>query len=239
MRHSISLGLCALLLASPVGASAQEAPRSEAATSAENSVIVVTGNDEGYRLASKELRAAAKAFGKYRQRYAPEGRLLIEVKLEDEGSLSGLELWLDSDDQTIELPLDAQGRFELPILAKGKWRLATSRGAIALRLRPWVYSPGSTFGDWRLGDLHLQCRVAWAIGRQSTSVLIKGLFDVAGGCRSRSVAIMFSMGRPISSASISDDDKNDDLEFEAPDLLRLPTYLRDYSNEARVLVDFE
>lgn len=200
--------------------------------------IVIVGPSKSYKLTGKELLAAQTAFVKYRPHYAPQGELLFEVFPRKAGaSLDGLNLRLTDGMTTVPLPLDGEHRFRLPALDGKDWRIVSGRRDFPLGIRAWVYSPSSHFGSWRFGDLQLQCRVAWAIAKQSASVVTSSLFDMVGACSSSKIAIYQDMSRAISSAEISEGNRRSALQIWET-RLRLPTYLKTYGQEARIEVAF-
>ncbi len=201
--------------------------------------IVIVGATKEYRLTAKQLRAAVRAFDKSRPAFAPQSRLWFEVSVAKGGSLEGVELALVNGITRVPLTIGPDRRFIFPVLDGDDWRLVSTKPGVPLRIRPWVVSPGTTINDIRLGDLSVQCRVGWAIARQSTSFIVEGMFDVLGGCSSSRLGIYWDFARPIASATIEEGDKRAPIAILQGNKLRLPTYLKDYTSEARVRIAFQ
>lgn len=166
--------------------------------------IVVTGmGNRGYRLTADQLRDAVRAFNHNRNEFAPEARLLWQVR--PASSAEGLNIWLvHRNGERVEIELDAQGRFALPndrIAEEDGWRLQTNAGRRQIRIRPETFSPGSSEAQWRMGDARLLCRVFWAFANNDFSLFERAAFGAFGGCGSRRVQIWFSSENPIASAT--------------------------------------
>ncbi|WP_420606900.1 hypothetical protein [Novosphingopyxis sp.] len=156
----------------------------------------------------------------------------------DDGSSSAIELTLEGHGEAVPVTIGADGRFALPMFDDDDWEVTSNRPEKAFYIRARVLSPGSREGDWRLGDLQLQCRVSWQLARHESNFAIGALFDAIGGCTSSSIAIYEQLDHPIEAANITEDDKSAALSYSPQFGLRLPTYLKGYSNEARVTVSF-
>lgn len=203
--------------------------------------VVVIASSREVPLTVRELRAAVSAFHKHRPRYAPSSSLWFEVMPRHLGQpVDDVELQLVNGAKRIALQIGANRRFQLPPIAGDGWRLVSVGRRIPLKIRPWVISPRTQFGDFRLGDLQLQCRVVWAIEKQSASFVVAGLFEAAGGCSSSRIAIYQDLGRPIESAFVEEGASRARISTSRLGTgLRLPTHLKSYGSEARVRVTFQ
>ena len=225
MNELAKMGIgAALALTAAQPAAAQDL--SPAAEEQAESTIVVSAAGRTYRARGGEFRSAQRAFRRYRDEYAPEAELILQLSSPDVPveQLRGLDLWLTSDDERIPLPLDERMRFTLPDLQADDWAITTRTRGLRLQVTPWVLSPGSEIGDWRFGDLLLQCRVAVAVMKHSMNFLQSGMFAIAGGCGSRRAAIWQGMPFAIVDAYIAHEDEQMTMERHRF-AFRLPGYL--------------
>ncbi len=173
--------------------------------------IVVVGDNGGqFRLTGDALRDALQAFVTHRSAFAPAARLRFSVKAAGNPTLDGVQVYLrdrrrlrDGTRAILDLPLDGDGRFELPAdaLSLGNWDLRVAGAGGGIRIQPLVLSPGSSIADRRFGDMRLQCRVSIAFARLSLPVRM--LAGAVGPCGSSSVALYTSVPQEISSVSIT------------------------------------
>ena len=199
--------------------------------------VVIIGGREPANIGVDRFRDALKAFTKYRERYGPEATLFFTLEPADAGDTRPIRLTLEGHGQFLPVTVDERKRFVLPPLSDDDWRLVSDRPEAAFRISALVLSPTSTVGDWRLGDLQLQCRVMWQLaqGEGVGQVLLAGLFDAAGGCASSRIAFYYRLPSPIVSARIAEGARSDAVPV-ARQSIRLPLYRKDYGNEARVTV---
>lgn len=201
--------------------------------------IVVTGSSRDYKLTSKEFAAALKAFRKYRPSFAPDSTLWFEVSARTgDPSLDGVQLALTDGRTRLPLAMGADHRIRIPEVAGEGWRLVHAGRPAPIRIRPWVVSPRTDPGNLRLGDLQVQCRVGWAIARQSTAFVVAGMFDMIGGCASAKIALYQELGRPIASAALIEGGRQALVPIWHDTALRMPTYLKGYTTEARLRVTY-
>ena len=229
----------ALFVVLPVSFPAMAQEATPADSDEAETTIVVTAAGRTFNARGGEFRAAQRAFRQYRQRYAPQAELILQLSSPDVPAeqLRDLDLWLTSDDQRIRLPIDERMRFTLPELNDDDWEITTRRRGLRLQVSPWVLSPGSEIGDWRFGDLLLQCRVALAVMKRSMNLLERGMFDIAGGCGTRRTAIWQGVPAAITTAYIDDTGRRIPMEHHTR-AFRLPAYMEDdIGLEARARLD--
>lgn len=201
--------------------------------------IVVTGSSRDYRLTGKEFAAALKAFRKFRPSFAPESALWFEVAARGgDPALAGVQLALTDGQTRVPLAMGADHRIRIPETVGENWRLVHVGRPAPIRIRPWVVSPGTAPTSLRLGDLQVQCRVGWAIARQSASFATAGMFDMIGGCGSAKIALYQELSRPIASATLVEGSKQAPVPIWRETRLRMPTYLKGYTPEARVRITY-
>ena len=229
----LPLLLAAAQTADPVAVAADPPPVAEK----DPNEIVIIGGRNPARIGVDRFRDAQKAFAKYRERYAPEATLFFKLEPAKAGDERPIRLTLEGRGRSVPVTADAQGRFVLPAFTDDDWRLVSDRPEAAFRISALVLSPTSRVGDWRLGDLQLQCRVSWQLIRSEENLLVAGLFDAAGGCTSSRIGIYYRLPAPIVSARIAEGARSEAVPV-ARQSIRLPTYRKEYGNEARVTVMF-
>lgn len=198
--------------------------------------IVVTGFNKPYKLDGKQLATAARVFTKYRPVYAPQGRLLFEVRRKSGADLKGLRLSLRSKTSDMPLVLDAQSRFVLPAVVDKNWQLVANRGSGSLKIYPIVLSPGTSASDRRLGDMRLQCEVMWsAFVRPELPLLMRGAAAAFNACRRSDFAFFQDVEQPIKAASITADSAVTPVRLGSNgSSFRYPGYDKRLPNDARV-----
>lgn len=230
--------VCAMPVAAQVDGGAALAIDAEAEGS--DDIVVVGDNGGAYRLTGDSLRDAARAYSEHRATFAPDASLYFAVEAGDGGTLDGLSLYLrarqrgaDGSRAIVDLPIDAQGRFVLPleIAASGDWDLRANRSRGGIRIRPLVLSPGSEIADRRFGDMRLQCRVSIAFARLSLPIRL--LAGAVGPCSSRRVRLFTRAPRPLTAVTITGHAEPIDVR---PDGLSYHVPLQDENigNEARL-----
>jgi hypothetical protein len=183
----------------------------------ETSDIVVIGSSSNFKLSGKSLKNMVEAFSNGRQEFAPDSRLIFRVQSTNGTALNDVSLSLQINEEMIDLVVDKDGLFSLPLL-NGKPRnikLISNRSKTAIQIKPLVYSSTFTPYSRRMGDLRLECRVLWAGYKSSISIFLQAGFGVAGGCNSSDIGIYFSAPAPLKSIMI------DNLNYDRPGTLRL------------------
>jgi hypothetical protein len=225
-------GTLALVLIA--GASALPARAQEPEAVAASDEIVVTG----VRLSELDLsrlRRAQLAFAKHRAAYAPASSLLFQLRPAAGVALDGLTLTLEGAGRSTPIAIDAGGRFALPELPAGDWRLLHNRGKGRIAVRALVFSPGASEADRPLGDLRLQCRVGWELKRSEYSFVKRSAFGVAGGCDSTRIAFFFVAPAPLEAATVAAAGGPRDLPVRADrSAYRAPLGDKALANAARV-----
>ena len=196
--------------------------------------IVVTGVRDS-TIDLKRLLKAEAVFRAGRPTYAPSGTLRFQLRPTDGLVVEGIKLTLRRGDESISLPVDAEGRFTLPPMSLSGWELYHNRGKRSVFIRALVLSPGTDESNRLLGDLRLQCRVGWELTKEKFAFFVRSAFAVAGGCSSSRIAFYNVVLRPVAGARISDGVKNDTLPIgRNQSSYRAPLADRKWSNSARV-----
>lgn len=168
--------------------------------------ISVSGSNRPLRIEGEALAAAERVFARDRARFAPKARLLWQVSLDGDESLAPLVLGLIGSARQVALGPDAAGRFALPERADGeRWRmLVGNRSRTVLSVLPAVVSPGFEGAARRLGDLRLECRVAWALLADDPAWTARKLPRSPESCGRGDVTVGFRAPWPLARASLSD-----------------------------------
>jgi hypothetical protein len=199
--------------------------------------IEVVASRKTYRLTAKQLRDAVETFQRDRSLYAPRASLAFESQERVE-SARALHLRLvRANGEVIELKPNSAGRFTLPTLdfKRGEWELRANKVAGAIRLRAITLSPDASETDRRLGDLRLNCRVMMAIVRHEMSLGEKAMLGLMGdACKSSRISLFVTTESAIATSYLAEGSRRAEVTL-SPDRrsFRLPTYRKDFSNEAR------
>ena len=233
------LAWAAMLAAAPVAATVPDMDVTVApGTDPTNEDIIVTGMGEnGYRLTADQLRDAVRAFERGRAEFAPQARLMWEVR--PSTAAQNLSLRLTNGQDNVDVAISPQGSFVLPhdLVMRGGYRLASNVSRGQLRIRPAVYSPGADETNLRMGDVRLTCRVFWAFQNNELGFLTRVGFSAIGGCSSRRIGIYWGVERDIADVAI--DGYADPIDIRANRrAFRLPLHIRALENDARVRVQF-
>lgn len=205
MKHRLAhffTGLASVSLAMfpPMPAHASFQEEVPAAASDE---IVVTGAREG-TLDLERLLDASSAFRINRAAFAPASILMFQLRTGAGSPTNDIKLAFRSEDRSIPVMIDADGRFTLSELPSGRWELVHNLGKRVVSVRPLVLSPGATEFNRPLGDLRLQCRVSWEIRKKRYSFISRAGFGALGGCSSKRFAFFTTTPRPIATARAID-----------------------------------
>lgn len=129
--------------------------------------------------------AAMRAFDESHH-YAPGASLLFSARNHD-GKFDGLHISITGEQVWIPVPLDADGRFTLPLrqdaLDDKAFVQANQRNG-EVNWGTVIRTPGLPDGTLRLGDLRLACRVNYALSREQTSLWVVAIARLVGGCNS-------------------------------------------------------
>lgn len=114
-----------------------------------------------------------------------------------------MKLELVSPTRAVPVRLDAAGRFMLPDLRGGDWALVGRCHRGGLAVGPLVMSPGTNAAERRLGDLRLECEVAWAITREALGDLSGAFVAAPESCKSSGGAIYATSSRRIRTGTVT------------------------------------
>lgn len=202
--------------------------------------IVVTATGKPFRIEVADLHRGEVAFAKDHARYAPGSTLHFRLSPRGEGSLVGFQLSATDGHASVPVPLSAEGDIRLPDLPAGDWSLIGNRSGRAVRFWALILSPGSITTDRRLGDLRLQCRVVYAVFRSHIPFLVRGAFEMAGGCGGSHFGIYDSIGKPIEAARADDRGRTLPLKLGVKGTTyQVPLADKSLSDEARIRISLK
>lgn len=166
--------------------------------------ISVSGSNRPLRIEGEALAAAERAFARDRARFAPQARLLWQVSLDGDESMAPLVLGLIGSGRQAALGPNSAGRFALPARQPGEhWQmLVGNRSRTVLSVLPLVVSPGFEGAARRLGDLRLECRVAWALLADDPAARARKLPKSVESCGRAEVRVGFRAPGPLAAATL-------------------------------------
>lgn len=251
-RFSLLLCLCAFVCASHLAyaQSPQEAREVQevqkiAASSAQASV---ESRVEISAYKGPELRSYAqmlKGLLAYRDKrqHAPDSELyFILIPKKKEMRLEGLTMRLASDETSTTIPVDAGGKFQLPLIelkSDNEYDLILNRPKGQFYIKPYVKSANLPPDLKRMGDLRLECQVRWAIEKQDVSVVFSTYVKLLSGgnpCEARTVAVYFFAPMGVEAVTFDTGMKKYVIPVNAEGKYTLP--LEDKSISDDVLVTF-
>lgn len=151
---------------------------------------------------------------------APAAKLRFELWNAD-GSIpngNGLALRLAGDKVDLALAVDAQATFELPRSADAfddNADLVLNRKKEQMGWRPRVRSPGVPDNARRMGDMRLECEVAWAVMKDQLSFVKRSALAVAGGmCRAPMTVLHYRAPRPLASVALVSGERSSALKLD-------------------------
>jgi hypothetical protein len=193
----------------------------------------------------KTYRQMLKGLDAFEQQHqlAPQAKLKFKLlPLKADITLDDLALRIVSDETSINVPLDVDGRFTLPRDQKaldGNADLVLNKKKGQFRWRPDICTETVAADKRRLGDLRLECAVRWAVEYEEISFIIRNVFRLAGGpCNSANIAVHYWAGKKIGAAYLVEGDRRLQI-YLTPNGLQFVPPLHDKSWGNDALIDFE
>ena len=175
---------------------AQEGAASSSQVSAESRVEISSYKGPELRSYAQMLKGLL-AYQDKRQ-HAPDSELyFILIPKKKEMRVEGLTMRLASDETSTSIPVDAGGKFQLPLIElknDNEYDLILNRPKGQFYIKPYVKSANLTPDIKRMGDLRLECQVRWAIEKQDVSVVFSTYVKLLSGgnpCEARTVAVYY------------------------------------------------
>lgn len=162
-----------------------------------------------YRIMSRGLDAFDKHHG-----LAPSASLRFELKNEDGTTRSpdGLALRLSGDTVDLPLALDSDATFILPRSQEAyddNADLVLNRKKSRMRWRPRVRSPGVPENVRRLGDMRLECEVAWAVMKDEIGIVMRSAMAVVGGmCHAPMTALYYRAPKRLEAVRLTSGERS-------------------------------
>ncbi len=135
----------------------------------------------------KPYSAMLKGVRRFEEKHdlAPTAELrFILVPRRSGVDMNALQVRLQGDDVTVEIPVNAEHTFSLPVepaLVQDKAELTLNRTAGSVRWLPYVRSATTTDTVRRMGDLRLACEVHWAIDKETLPFAARTAISALGG----------------------------------------------------------
>ena len=155
-----------------------------------------------------QMQKGMKAYNE-KHNLAPDSELyFILIPKSKSVRMQDLTMRLASDDTSINIRIDATGKFQLPYIELKKedeYDLILNKPKGQFLIKPFVKSANLPVDVKRLGDLRLECQVRWAIEKQDVSVVFSAyvkLLASGNPCTSRTVAVQFFAPHNIDSITL-------------------------------------
>lgn len=208
--------------------------------------ISVVGMKGAFRLSPRQLSELVAAYQANAPRLVPTAPLRLTVSIRANiPRPADLRLRLSRDDGSDPhiLPIAPDGSIALPALdyARGDYTLLADRKAGSVRIWPYVLSSGTTPSRRRLGDLRLQCTMAWPMMKDEVPAFLRPLLIAPfRSCGSQRFAVYERVERPLARAMLIDGTRTAPISVRAKDRM---SYLvpsdKTLSNDARIMLAFE
>lgn len=193
-----------------------------------------------YRIMSRGLDAFDKHHG-----LAPGASLRFALKNEDGTTQSpdGLALRLSGDTVDLPLALDGDATFILPRSQEAfddNADLVLNRKKSRMRWRPRVRSPGVPDNVRRLGDMRLECEVAWAVMKDEIGIVMRSAMAVVGGmCHAPMTALYYRAPKRLAAARLTSGERSRLLTLsEDHHSFIVPVRSKEWDNESLITYEF-
>lgn len=158
-------------------------------------------------------------------------------------SASSLNLRLAGDHVDLALPVDADATFVLPRSQEAlddNADLVLNRKKAAMQWRPRVRSPGVPDSARRLGDMRLECEVAWAVMKDEMGFMVRTAMAAAGGmCRAPMTALHYRPPKRLASAVLTSGERRRTLTLKnGGDFYVVPLRDSSWDDESLIVYQF-
>ncbi|MEW7849226.1 hypothetical protein AB2N08_11040 [Massilia aurea] len=193
-----------------------------------------------YRIMSRGLDAFEKHHA-----LAPGASLRFELKNKDGTQLpaAGVSLRLSGDKVDLALPVDGNATFVLPRSQEAfddNADLVVNRKNDVIRWRPYVRSPGVPESTRRLGDLRLECEVAWAVMRDEIGFVMRTAMAAVGGmCHAPMSALYYRAPGQLAAVRLTSGERSRFLTLSADrHSYIVPVRAKEWDNESLIVYEF-
>jgi hypothetical protein len=176
----------------------------QSATPARPSADISVGIDTAsHSRAGEAMRHARQVLTTLSSPFAPQGRIMFQLRPAAGTMWNDIRLSLTVGTNSYPLPINADGLVSLPEdLADSAWTLETAGATTSFALRPVVFSPGTSAGDRRIGDLRAQCRLFFSLAGETIDAASRAGFLQYGGCSGPLFEFYLSSDRLVDTANI-------------------------------------
>jgi predicted nucleic acid-binding Zn-ribbon protein len=178
-----------------------------------------------------------------KRQHAPDSELyFVLIPKKKETRLEGLTMRLASDETSTTIPVDAGGKFQLPLIelkSDNEYDLILNRPKGQFYIKPYVKSANLNPDTKRMGDLRLECQVRWAIEKQDVSLVFSAyvkLMASGNPCEAGTVAVGYFAPVGVESVTFDAPKKKYVIPVNSDGKYTLP--LEDKSISDDVLVSF-
>lgn len=193
-----------------------------------------------YRIMTRGLDAFDKHHG-----LAPRADLRFELWNED-GTVpsgAGLNLRLAGDHVDLPLAVDGDATFVLPRSSEAfddDADLVLNRKKTEMQWRPRVRSPGVPDNARRMGDMRLECEVAWAVMKDQMGFVVRNAMALAGGmCRAPMSALYYRPPKRLAAAVLTSGERQRPLTLtKNGDFYIVPLRDRSWDDESLIVYHF-
>lgn len=172
---------------------------------------------------------------------APDSELyFILVPKNEEVRAEGVTMRLASDETSLPIPIDATGKFQLPLLelkSEDEYDLILNRPKGQFHIAAYVKSANLPDSTKRMGDLRLECQVRWAIEKQDVSIIFSThvkLFASGNPCSTRVVSVYFFAPKGIDSISLDTPKQTRSFKIGSDGRYTVPLRETDISDDSLV-----
>lgn len=172
---------------------------------------------------------------------APDSELHFILIPKSKGvNMQGLTMRLASDESSINIPIDAAGKFQLPLMtlkSDDEYDLILNKPKGQFYIKPYVKSANLPDDVKRLGDLRLECQVRWAIEKQDVSFVFTTYVNlVASGnpCTARTVSVGFFAPNGVNSIRLETPTATLPIDVDTGGMYRVPLWDVKYEDDSLV-----
>lgn len=159
--------------------------------------------------ALKPYRQMLKGLDAFEARHALAPAAPLNFKLVSDNPATAFDtvsLTISGDHMHLPVPLSADGSFTLgrnDAAVEDNADLVSNKKKSELSWHADIHSPGVPGNARRLGDLRLECEVAWAVTREDMSFLMRnGLGLLGGPCHTASIKLHYQAPKPLAGATL-------------------------------------
>jgi len=240
MKHWLTLAT-ALALSGPVWAQEQAQPQTDAEAGKQ---VQVSGVKDPALRPYRIMTRGLDAFDKHHA-LAPKADLRFELWNAD-GTVAradGLGLRLAGDKFDQALAVDAEATFVLPRSQEAfedNADLVLNRKKDQMAWRPRVRSPGVPDNARRLGDMRLECEVAWAVMKDQMSFMVRTALTAAGGmCRAPMTVLSYRAPKQLASVTLVSGERSRPLKLgKDPGTYIVPLRDKAWDDESLIVYQF-